>query len=102
MCFWAGWLGLVRVDKKYKINIFLAEVEKKYSIQIFLACLNVLVVVLHGQNCVVNENCLYKAILKRHFTTCVPILLSSSSIKYDFNEFAKLGAPYPCNTLIWP
>ena len=24
----------------------------------------VVVVVLHGQNCVVNENCLYKAILK--------------------------------------
>ena len=68
MCFWAGWLGLVKVDKKYKINIFLAEVEKKYNIKIFLACLNVLVVVvvvvLHGQNCVVNENCLYKAILK--------------------------------------
>ena len=45
------------------------NIEKKYNIKIFLLCLNVLVVVvvvvvLHGQNCVVNENCLYKAILK--------------------------------------
>ena len=68
MCCLAGWPDLVKVEKKYNIKIFLAEVEKKYSIKIFLACLNVLVLVLvvlvHGQNCVVNENCLYKAILK--------------------------------------
>ena len=55
----AAWLDLVNVE---------AEVEKKYNMKIyktFLACLNVLVVVVvHGQNCVVNENCLYKAILK--------------------------------------
>ena len=39
------------------------NIEKKYNIKIFLAGLNV---VLHGQNCVVNENCLYKAILKKY------------------------------------
>ncbi len=57
MCCLTGWLGLVNVE---------AEVEKKLNIninkKIFLACLNVLG--LHGQNCMVNENCLYKAILK--------------------------------------
>ena len=43
------------------------EVEKKY-INLNISCLSkvvlVVVVVLHGQNCIVNENCLYKAILK--------------------------------------
>ena len=48
-----------------------AEVEKKYREKILYENISglskilvVVVVVLHGQNCVVNENCLYKAILK--------------------------------------
>ena len=63
----AAWLGLVNVEKKYNINI-----------KIFLACLNVLVVlVLHGQNCMVNENCLYKAILKILSTDVVEFIPNS-------------------------
>ena len=56
-----------------------AEVEKKYREKILYknisglskVVLVVVVVVLHGQNCVVNENCLYKAILKSH-TNLIP------------------------------
>ena len=36
-------------------------------------------VVLHGQNCVVNENCLYKAILKI-FLACLNVVLGMDKI----------------------
>ena len=68
------------------IKIFMAEVEKNYGIKTFLACLNVLVVVLHGQNCIVNVNCLYKAILK------TDMALKPNLLQGDFSREDSLQA----------
>ena len=57
-----------------ELDLVEVEVEQnKYKKNI--SCLSkVVLVVVHGQNCMVNENCLYKAILKIlfHKYLCVP------------------------------
>ena len=66
------------------VTIINININKK----IFLACLNVLG--LHGQNCMVNKNCLYKAILKIFQSQAFKLLSQLSLSFLSLSELLSL------------